>query len=373
MRSILYVNGCSNTAGSELTVPLQFFPETDNLHSFGGILADRWNMKLLNDAIPGQGNEAIYSQTVHSILELLKTKTSSEIFALIGFAQPSRKNFIFKDDWSRLCAGMGFNGDDLYGNIIKEQAYNNWVLTSDYDSDLNNFSIVYLGLVKFFEKYKINYCLFNSSFGIGTIPLTNPLHENNIVNTSIFNHMKQNKNWMGVFNLDMDFSKFLFDRGYIFDKFRSHHGHAAHLCWANVLEEHIFSNNLMPMPVPKVHVSWGEAIDKITILEIKEEKITNETANRNIKKELDYLFTNINNLALDKVEDLKTQLKNINLQLWKVEDDIRDKEKQQEFDEAFVELARSVYVLNDKRANLKKQINIMLSSNIIEEKSYAEF
>jgi hypothetical protein len=373
MKSVLYVNGCSNTAGSELTVPKQFFPETDNLYSFGGILANRWNMELHNDAIPGQGNDSIYSQTVHSILELLKTKKSSEIFALIGFAQPNRKNFIFQDSWNRLCAGMGCDSNDPYEKNIKEQAYNNWVLTADYDSDLNSFSVVYFGLVNFFEKYKINYCLFNSSFGISAIPLTNPLHENNVVNTNIFNHMKQNKNWMGVFNLDMDFHKFLLDHGFVIDQYRVHHSHAAHICWADLLEDYIFKNNLMPIPAPKVPVSWGEVIDKITILEIKEKKITGAAANNNIKKELEYLFASINKLALDKVEDLKTQLTNVNLELWQVEDDIRNKESHREFDEVFIKLARSVYVLNDERAKIKKQINIMLSSNLVEEKSYAEF
>ncbi len=373
MKSVLYVNGCSNTAGSELTVPKQFFPETDNLYSFGGILANRWNMEYYNDAIPGQGNDAIYSQTVHSILKLLKTKKPSEIFALIGFAQPSRKNFIFRDNWNRLCAGMGTHSDDPYHSHIKERAYNNWALTSDYDSELNKFSIIYLGLVKFLEKYKINYCFFNSSFGICGGSGMNPLHENNAINTEIFDHILQNKNWMGVFDIDMDFYKYLCDHGFVIDQYRGHHSHAAHICWADLLEDYIFKNNLMPIPAPQVPVSWGEVIDKITILEIKEKKITDAAANNNIKKELEYLFASINKLALDKVEDLKTQLTNVNLELWQVEDDIRNKESHQEFDEVFIKLARSVYVLNDERANIKKQINIMLSSNLVEEKSYAEF
>ena len=128
------------------------------------------------------------------------------------------------------------------------------------------------------------------------------------------------------------------------------------------------------MKTPYIPISWGELIDKITILEIKELKISAKNAQENIKKELVYLsdIVNSNNLPIE-VQSLKNELKNVNLKLWDVEDSIREKELASEFDEVFIELARSVYRLNDARAKTKQSINLSLSSELIEEKSYKEF
>ena len=128
------------------------------------------------------------------------------------------------------------------------------------------------------------------------------------------------------------------------------------------------------MKTPYIPISWGELIDKITILEIKELKISAKNAQENIKKELVYLLdiVNSNNLPIE-VQSLKNELKNVNLKLWDVEDSIREKELASEFDEVFIELARSVYRLNDARAKTKQSINLSLSSELIEEKSYKEF
>ena len=126
---------------------------------------------------------------------------------------------------------------------------------------------------------------------------------------------------------------------------------------------------------PLVPISWGELIDKITILEIKEVKITSNNALDNIRKELGFLSDIVSNSkgVYDAISLLKNELKEVNLNLWQVEDEIRDKEYSQEFDEKFISLARSVYRLNDDRANLKKQINEMLFSELKEEKSYKNF
>ena len=125
---------------------------------------------------------------------------------------------------------------------------------------------------------------------------------------------------------------------------------------------------------PNAPVSWGELIDKITILEIKAIKINAPVANDNIKKELRYL-SDIANSAIeqDGVQSLKKDLTDVNLKLWDVEDDIRDKELAGEFDSVFIELARSVYKLNDVRAKIKKEINTVLKSELVEEKSYKDF
>ena len=120
---------------------------------------------------------------------------------------------------------------------------------------------------------------------------------------------------------------------------------------------------------PLVPISWGELIDKITILEIKEVKITSNNALDNIRKELGFLSDIVSNSkgVYDAISLLKNELKEVNLNLWQVEDEIRDKEYSQEFDEQFIRLARSVYRLNDDRANLKKKINETLFSELKEE------
>ena len=126
---------------------------------------------------------------------------------------------------------------------------------------------------------------------------------------------------------------------------------------------------------PLVPISWGELIDKITILEIKEVKITSNNALDNIRKELGFLSDIVSNSkgVYDAISLVKNELKEVNLNLWQVEDEIREKEYSQEFDEEFIRLARSVYRLNDDRANLKKKINETLFSELKEEKSYKNF
>ena len=126
---------------------------------------------------------------------------------------------------------------------------------------------------------------------------------------------------------------------------------------------------------PLIPISWGELIDKITILEIKQTYIKSPIALTNINKELSYLNEIVENSTgvAEPISDLKQQLLDVNKRLWQVEDDIRDKELKQDFDIGFIELARRVYRLNDERAKLKKSINQVLNSELIEEKSYKDF
>ena len=125
---------------------------------------------------------------------------------------------------------------------------------------------------------------------------------------------------------------------------------------------------------PYVPISWGELIDKITILEIKKLKITSAEARANVKKELK-LLSDIVEIEKNEVafNPLKNELADINLQLWEVEDKIREKELNNQFDDFFIELARSVYKLNDNRAKIKKAINLLLQSELVEEKSYQQY
>jgi len=119
-------------------------------------------------------------------------------------------------------------------------------------------------------------------------------------------------------------------------------------------------------------ISAGELVDKITILKIKKEKITNKEKLIEIKKELDSL-TNTFNKSIKKninLETLTKELKNVNLKLWNVENKKRELEKKQGFGKEFIELARNVYKFNDERAKIKLKINEALGSNIKEVKSY---
>ena len=119
-------------------------------------------------------------------------------------------------------------------------------------------------------------------------------------------------------------------------------------------------------------ISAGELIDKITILEIKKEKISNKEKLVEVNKELISLNETLKKSINDesKISSFKNDLKNINLKLWDIEDGKRSAEKNNKFDEKFIELARSVYKFNDERAKIKLAINNALGSNIKEVKSY---
>ena len=119
-------------------------------------------------------------------------------------------------------------------------------------------------------------------------------------------------------------------------------------------------------------ISAGELIDKITILEIKKEKIRNKEKLVEVNKELNSLNETLKKSINDesKIFSFKNDLKNINLKLWDIEDGKRSAEKNNQFDEKFIELARSVYKFNDERAKIKLKINNALGSNIKEVKSY---
>ena len=128
------------------------------------------------------------------------------------------------------------------------------------------------------------------------------------------------------------------------------------------------------MPVQDIlaPISLGELIDKITILQIKTQHLQG-TALENVKKELQALENTLNNLQLNIKPTLIRGLKEVNQDLWKIEDDIREQERQKSFDDTFIHLARSVYQQNDRRAAIKKEINTTYGSALVEEKSYKQY
>lgn len=129
------------------------------------------------------------------------------------------------------------------------------------------------------------------------------------------------------------------------------------------------------MKTPKVPISWGELFDKITILQIKLDKLKVKKAKDNVKKELHQLQSILDQNFFDDVDSMliMTDLKIINLKLWNIEDEIRNKERNKIFDEEFIELARSVYITNDDRSRVKRNINNTFGSELIEEKSYSKY
>jgi hypothetical protein len=124
-----------------------------------------------------------------------------------------------------------------------------------------------------------------------------------------------------------------------------------------------------------IPVSPGELIDKLTILEIKAERIQDPVKLANVRHELELLRTAWRNSGHDQapIQRQWDELRRINAELWDIEDRIREEERAQRFEAEFIRLARAVYITNDERARVKREINTLLGSKIIEEKSYADY
>lgn len=124
-----------------------------------------------------------------------------------------------------------------------------------------------------------------------------------------------------------------------------------------------------------IPVSPGELLDKLTILDIKLERIGDADKLANVRREHELLSRTweSSGLVSKEIDALRGQLLEVNKALWEIEDDIREQERLKDFGERFVELARSVYFRNDERAAIKKRINQVLGSQIVEEKSYREY
>ena len=128
-----------------------------------------------------------------------------------------------------------------------------------------------------------------------------------------------------------------------------------------------------PISVP---ISYGELFDKISILEIKAERLTDMAKLENVNDELRLLKEVVHRMVMDdalQVDAIFRKLKGVNQMIWEVEDKIRDFERRKAFDSEFIEAARSIYRLNDQRASIKRELNVMTSSQIVEEKSYSEY
>jgi hypothetical protein len=123
----------------------------------------------------------------------------------------------------------------------------------------------------------------------------------------------------------------------------------------------------------KVDVSIGELVDKVTILKIKLDKIKSEEKLKNIKKEYDILNDKMESTGVKEDNPDFIELRKVNEALWDIEDNIRIKEMNKEFDDEFIQLARSVYFQNDKRSDIKRNINLTFNSELVEEKEYVDY
>jgi hypothetical protein len=142
------------------------------------------------------------------------------------------------------------------------------------------------------------------------------------------------------------------------------------VCGKSRIERAVASNAEILVPIAP-----GELIDKITILEIKNERIEDAAKRANVRLEL-VALSEVRDAAVPasaELRELTAALKSVNETLWEVEDDIREHERREDFGPGFVELARSVYKTNDRRAALKRDINTLLGSALVEEKSYAPY
>jgi hypothetical protein len=125
---------------------------------------------------------------------------------------------------------------------------------------------------------------------------------------------------------------------------------------------------------PVIEVSWGELVDKLTILEIKEQRLSSPAAVANVRHELAVLRAALQGVEpAAQLAELKAKLTAVNEKIWQIEDDIRAKEAVGTFDQGFIQLARGVYFNNDKRADLKREINQLLNSALVEEKQHPSY
>jgi hypothetical protein len=123
----------------------------------------------------------------------------------------------------------------------------------------------------------------------------------------------------------------------------------------------------------KIEVSNGELVDKVSILSIKLEKIKSAEKRANVLKEYEYLYPIMCKIGINADSDEFRELREVNLALWEIEDEIREKEAHGGFDETFIQLARSVYFENDRRYEIKRQINRRTQSSLFEEKEYVDY
>ena len=243
MKKILYVNGCSHCCGAEISYVGSHRTPEDLELSWPGQLSKKYNVIHKNDALSGQGNQSIYSNTVHSILDLLKRYRPEEIFVIIGWSGFERTDYIYEDKRYMFIPGTetGSKSFDHWPSEVK-QAFKYWILGCDFNNDLmNQTALLYFSMRIFLEKYNVDYYFINTVHPY-FMPTKNLLHEldNHSVNMHILNLLKQDTNYLEPFNNDMAYYQYMKARHNGHIEGRNHHflEHAQRE-WAELIDKKI--------------------------------------------------------------------------------------------------------------------------------------
>ena len=215
MKKILYVNGCSHAAGSEITAARRYWEPEDIKKSWSGKIASKYNLECINDAIPGQGNESILTNTLNSLMKLLHAHDPQDVLVIISWTGFDRVDYIFDGVNYRISAWSN-NLKDFgeWPNAVKK-AWETTVNGSDRDFVMNRFSIIYFTLYSFLKSMGIDYLFFNA-INECYIPNRNLLHTlyNTEINSSLFRIMKSDQDYIDAFDHASTYCQYLKNRNF---------------------------------------------------------------------------------------------------------------------------------------------------------------
>lgn len=250
-KKVLYVNGCSHSCGCEISYVGSCREPADLEKSWGGYIARHYGLEHVNDAVPGQSNYAIYSNTIHSVLNLLETYRPEEIMVVIGWTSIDRTEVIYNNKLYRFVPAM----DNLpyFKELPKaiQEAFRNFILMTDYENNSNNeFSLIYYNMVNFLKLHNIDYCFFNAIQSIN-VPQVNLLHmvDNSRPTYKIFEQIANDRKYISPFDNSMPYYQHLKPKFDCFAEGRNHHFlEDAQQYWAKFLIDHledksIYENN----------------------------------------------------------------------------------------------------------------------------------
>lgn len=238
MNKILYINGCSHSCGSEISHPLSNRTLDDLRLSWAGKLADKLNMTHHNDALPGQDNICIYSNTIHSLLDLLDKHDSSDIKVIIGWTAWERKYFIHDNRVYNFSPGL--DTTEWFKKYPKEvkDAFRDYILNMNYDNSINKFALLYHGMINFLHSKNIEYLFFNSVNELRE-PKSNLLHRrvnDNKPTTKLFDMIRNDPNYYHPFSTDHSYYHYMKKKYDPHVDGRNHHFTAdAQTDWTSVL------------------------------------------------------------------------------------------------------------------------------------------
>lgn len=240
MHKILYVNGCSHSCGAEITHSGSCRLSEDLRLSWAGKLSDALSMQHHNDAASGQDNLTIFSNTVHSILNLLDKHDSSNIKVVIGWTAPEREYFIYKNSLWILNPGM--DNTEWFRTAPKEvkETFYNYITRIDHNDSMNKFALQYYNMVNFLKKHNIEYYFFNAISRVFE-PSSNIVHSrvnNGKTTKKLFDMIRQDSNYLDPYNHDMTYFHYMSERYDSKIDGRNHHFTAdAQTAWTELLLE----------------------------------------------------------------------------------------------------------------------------------------